>query len=308
MSNTKFDSKLVFGEVKKFSKGRSEGSGDSPLVGLEDICDRLSSDLHLIFNSNVAHRWSKKHYDTIINSMALVDNLVPLIIFDGDVGTGKSALAEKIGQVIADKYGYEIQLLKMSTQVRGKGFVGEMGTLLSESFQFVNAQATKTNIPTLLVIDEADSILTSRSGSGQHHEDKVAVNTILQHLDGFKKHAIGIAVIAITNRFDALDPAVKRRATANFTFSRPGKTEREKLFKTYLSDTGLSQKEISSLAEITKAKEVNGVATDYSYADLTLRVILPSLREAIKADRKITFMDISSQIDSVLPSPRMESH
>ena len=305
MAQIKFNPKLIFSEIKKFTKD-SDTSMAARLVGIDDIKEQLQNDLDFLFNSHRLKKWSIKHYKREIHALKLFTDLVPLIIFEGDVGTGKTALAEAIGLIIANKFGYEVQLLKMSTQVRGRGFVGEMGTLLSESFQYMENQAKKASCPTLLVIDEADSILTSRDASGQHHEDKAGVNTVLQHLDNLKQKNIPIAVIAITNRFDALDPAIKRRATANYTFVRPTKEIRKLLFNNFLEDVGFDSKDFDSLSEATKEQNINGENIPYSYADLTLRILIPIIRTSIQNDQKLSMEALVNKIKTVAPSTRMQ--
>jgi len=302
--NSKFDANLVFGETKRYECG-CDTTDANRLVGLDSIKEELQHSLHLLFNPHQFRNWSQKHYKKEIKSLGLMKDIVPLIIFEGDVGTGKTALAEAIAPIMANKYGYEVQVLKMSTQVRGKGFVGEMGTLLGESFQHVEKQATKADIPTLLIIDEADSLLTSRGESGQHHEDKAGVNTILQNLDQLKHKEVPLAVIAITNRFDVLDPAIKRRCTSHFTFTRPSIEQREHLFKDILGDTDLADHDFKALAEATQVKHVGENDLTFSYADLTLKIIIPEIRNAMNADTKITLEPLLERIENTNPSPRL---
>jgi len=62
--------------------------------------------------------------------------------------------------------------LKLSTRVRGEGFVGQMSALISQAFATVAKEAGKARTAYLLV-DEGDSITSSRSTREIHHEDKV---------------------------------------------------------------------------------------------------------------------------------------
>lgn len=306
MNKTNFDPKLVFGSAHVFVPGCSQDKIDR-LVGLDEIKADLAQNLDILFNPHKPKDWSSKHYGVEIEALKLLEDIVPLIIFEGDVGTGKSALAESIGALIANEHGYEVQLLKMSTQVRGKGFVGEMGTLLSESFQYVDKQTAKAGCPTLLIIDEADSLLTSRTETGQHHEDKAGVNTIIQNLDDLNQKSISVAVIAITNRYDVLDAAVKRRSTAHYTFVRPSLEQRMSLFRVLLTGTDLTEKDINSLAKATclKKADTETAEVEFSYSDLTLKIIIPALRDAVEADEKISVERLMERATSANPSPRL---
>lgn len=301
----KFDPKAVFSTPVTYESGVIAPRA-AKISGLDDVIERLTEDLHFIFQPALTNRWSETHYKKQIPLVQLLDDLVPLIIFEGDVGTGKTEVAETIGSYVAKKYKYEVQMVKMSTQVRGSGFVGEMTTLLSQSFDHVKTLAQKTGLPIVLVIDEADSLLTSRASAGQHHEDKAGVNTILQHLDSLKKAKLQIAVIAISNRYGALDPALKRRATANFKFERPNKEQRKALFTKTLDGAGLSDKDINILVENSGERKCpSGSTVAFSYADLTLRFMLPELRFAVAKNEKISLKSLLARLEILQPSSQL---
>ena len=87
----------------------------------------------------------------------------PLIIFCGDVGTGKTVTAECIAsRLVAEARTEDSVLFKLSNRVRGRGKVGEMGTLITEAFQKVTQAAGKGR-RAILVIDEGDSLATTRA-------------------------------------------------------------------------------------------------------------------------------------------------
>ena len=71
-----------------------------------------------------------------------------------------------------------------------------------------------------IIIDEGDSIAASRTQDHSHHEDKVAVNTLIQAIDDLRRFKGRISVILCTNRLAALDPALQRRAAIVEEFPR----------------------------------------------------------------------------------------
>lgn len=302
----KFDPKAIF-STPVVAKASELDPRLKRIVGLDQLIDTLTHDLNFIFQPNLASKWSQSVYRKQIPLIQILEDFIPLIIFEGDVGTGKTEVAETIGSSVAFKYKYEVQTLKMSTQVRGSGYVGEMTTLLSQAFDHVKNTAQKAGVPTLLIIDEADSLLTSRVASGQHHEDKAGVNTIIQHLDSMKKSKLPIAVIAISNRSGALDPALKRRSTAVFKFERPDEVQRKELFTRFLEGMDFTEKDFSSLAKSSAEKKINGKgdAARFSYADLTLRFLLPELRFAVGSNQKITIGSLSKRLSELDPSPSL---
>ena len=54
-----------------------------------------------------------------------------------------------------------------------------------------------------------------------HHEDVSGVNAFIRGIDRLSNRRLPAAVIMCTNRYESLDPAVKRRAAEILTFHRP---------------------------------------------------------------------------------------
>ena len=271
----------------------------SRLVGLEDHIHALERDIRLIFDPMLARNWSKEQYGDIIAVVEIIEETVPLIIFEGDIGTGKTALAETIGQQVASKGGYGVHLVKMSTRVRGTGYVGEMGTLLAESFRHMEELCKRKGEPVLFMIDEADSVLTSRALEQHHHEDKSGVNTILQHLDNLKTRGSQIAVLAITNRVGVLDPAVLRRATAVLKFQRPNRNQRKVLLKS-LFGNALSDADIRQLVDASEPASNEEVSL--SYSDLTLRFAVPAVRSAVWLNEGLNVEALVATLRTLVPT------
>jgi len=260
-----------------------------------------------MFNPVLSKQWSEDHYGRQIGLLGVLDDLVPLIVFEGDVGTGKSVLGETIGSALNAEHGYTVYMTRMSTQVRGTGYVGEMGSLLAGAFAHVEQLSAKKGAPVIFVVDEADSLLSTRTMADHHHEDKSGVNTILQHLDALRSKQARVAVIAITNRMDVLDPAVRRRAMSVISFERPGDAERAALFELLLRDIKPDNADIERLVAASQPKLVGETEVPFSYSDLTLKVITPSLRSAIHDNGPLSVEDLEKQLRQTEPSPRMTS-
>ena len=279
----------------------------SRLVGLDAHIQALVRELRLLFDPMLVRDWSKQLYGHVIGAVELLDDAVPLIVFEGDVGTGKTALAETIGQRVASESGYGVHLVKMRTRVRGTGYVGEMGTLLAESFDHVHALFRQKSEPLLFVIDEADSILTTRASEQHHHEDKSGVNTILQHLDDLKSTGSQVVVLAITNRIGVLDPAVLRRATAVFKFERPNREQRAALLIRLFGDA-LSDSDVQILVDASeRPRQRNGTddGLGMSYSDLTLRFAAPSVRHAAWRNEPLHVPTLAATLKNLVPTPSM---
>ncbi|MGB3388704.1 MAG: AAA family ATPase, partial [Pseudaminobacter sp.] len=157
----------------------------------------------------------------------------PLVVLAGDVGSGKTELAETVGDAVARQEDIDLTLLPLSLSTRGQGRVGEMTQLISAAFDYAIAEASKLKGAggkarggIILLVDEADALAQSRENAQMHHEDRAGVNAFIRGIDRVANAALPAAVVMCTNRLGALDPAVKRRAADILTFARPDAAQR----------------------------------------------------------------------------------
>lgn len=225
------------------------------LLGFDQRYARVHNQLRLLLSSGSLEGWSQKHHGAKLVICDRVADQYPLVIFYGDVGTGKTAMAECIAnRLMTETRSEESMLFRLSNRVRGSGMVGEMTTLLAEAFRKVIEAAGKSR-RAVLIIDEGDSIAASRTQEHSHHEDKVAVNTLIQHIDDLRRFGGRIAVILCTNRLSSLDPALARRAAIIEEFQRPSEGERAKLLKMDLEGLKLNSDQIAELVTATGPRD-----------------------------------------------------
>jgi SpoVK/Ycf46/Vps4 family AAA+-type ATPase len=152
------------------------------LVGFETRYDLIRRDLHLLSNPDELREWSRKFYGAVLPLVEVISDRYPLVVFEGDVGTGKTATAEAACDRLAREMKKPAMLFKLSTRVRGQGKVGQMSMLINEAFQVI-ARETGKSRAAFLIIDEGDSLAGARNTEQSHPEDKVAVNTLIQKID-----------------------------------------------------------------------------------------------------------------------------
>src|SRR5690606_28410318 len=71
------------------------------LVGLDDHKARLTKMLGLLVNPAGLEAWAKKHHAGANAALQTVLRRPPLVVLAGDVGSGKSELAETVGDAVA---------------------------------------------------------------------------------------------------------------------------------------------------------------------------------------------------------------
>ncbi len=126
------------------------------------------------------------------------------VLLTGPPGTGKTLLAKAVAGETESNF-YSIN----GPEIMSK-FYGESEKQLREVFE-----RAEKNSPSIIFIDEIDSIAPDRSETTGEVERRV-VAQMLTLMDGLKSRG-QVVVIAATNRDDALDPAMRR----------PGRFDRE---------------------------------------------------------------------------------
>lgn len=272
------------------------------LLGFEARYARVRNQLRLLLQQGELAAWSQKHHKTLLPICELVTEQYPLAIFHGDVGTGKTATAECIAnRLIADARAQDCVLFKLSNRVRGTGKVGEMGSLLLEAFQKVIQSAGKTR-SAMLIIDEGDSLAASRTQEHAHHEDKVAVNTLIQCVDEMRRLGGRVVVFLCTNRLGVLDAAMMRRAAIVEEFRRPDDRERRELLTMDLAGLGLNETQIKALVAATGP---TGSNAGWTYSDIRTRLYPAALASAFP-DSALRFEHLLAAAESMTASPVLE--
>lgn len=276
------------------------------LVGIDDQRARLEKGLRLILHPEALDKWAKQHHGGSFSIIEDMRRRPPLFVLAGDVGVGKTALAESIGDAVARAESIPVRAYRMSLASRGSGLVGEMTGLISAAFKEVASHARKAKSGKgarpghILLIDEADALAQSRETTQMHHEDRAGVNALIRGVDDLSGDGLPAAVIMCTNRLSALDPAIKRRAADIITFERPTDEHRRSILGRALIQLGFSDEQIEVLVKITGA---NGARPGFTYSDLTQRYLPKVLIDAYP-DQPIRFERAQAIAQSMAPTPQ----
>src|SRR5688572_5487474 len=88
------------------------------LIGLDDHKAKLTKVLALLVNPQGLTDWAAAHHPAADLLLDTVLHRPPLVILAGDVGSGKTELAESIGDAVARQENIEIELLPLSLSAR----------------------------------------------------------------------------------------------------------------------------------------------------------------------------------------------
>ena len=113
------------------------------LVGLDEHKVRLTKMLGLLVNPAALERWAGAHHPRMNGMLSTVLRRPPLVMLAADVGSGKTELAETVGDAVARQEKIDVTLLPLSLSTRGQGRVDEMTQLLSAAFDYTVSEGTK---------------------------------------------------------------------------------------------------------------------------------------------------------------------
>ncbi|RCV23512.1 hypothetical protein SETIT_5G012100v2 [Setaria italica] len=193
------------------------------------------------------------------------------ILLFGPPGTGKTMLAK----AIANEAQASFINVSMST-ITSKWF-GEDEKNVRALFTL----AAKVS-PTIIFVDEVDSMLGQRNRAGEHEAMRKIKNEFMTHWDGLlSRPDQRILVLAATNRPFDLDEAIIRRFERRIMVGLPSMESRELIMRRLLSkekvDEGLDFKELATMTEGYSGSDLKNLCTTAAYRPV---------RELIQKERK----------------------
>ena len=267
------------------------------LVGLETQKDEVIEYLLRVFDPGRLSRWLAKHHRRGLALAKRIEHRPPLVILGGDVGCGKTALATSIATPVAKIIDKQVVVLETPSDIRGGGLVGQLSERVTAAFQ--QARVDVGQHCGVLIIDEADDLGASRAQMQAHHEDRAGLNVLIKEIDRLARDPGRIAVILITNRLKALDPALVRRAQT-IHFVRPDAEARRSLFAQLLHDVPHDENDLTSLVHASNRKPL------FSYSDLVERGVEATLMRCVRENTPFSVAALRAILDTLEPSPEIE--
>ena len=148
------------------------------------------------------------------------------ILLYGPPGTGKSYLAK----AVATEAGASCFLSVTSADLVSK-FQGESERLVKNLFQLARSKK-----PSIIFIDEIDSLTSSRSDNENDSTRRIKTEFLVQ-MQGVGKANDGILVLGATNTPWSLDSLIRRRFEKRVYIPLPDQTAREIMFQIHIGNT-----------------------------------------------------------------------
>jgi cell division protease FtsH len=258
----------------------------------ENIIDVIS-DTKTTFEDVAGNEEAKNELEEVVKflkepeSFSKVGAGVPKgVLLGGPPGTGKTLLAKAIAGEAGTPF------LKVSGSQFVELLVGVGASRVRELFD--KARDLK---PSIIFIDEIDSIARARSGSGNmgggNDEREQTLNQILTEMDGFEV-STGVVVIGATNRLEVLDSAIKRpgRFDRQITINNPSLKERVSILTVHARGKKLAPS--VSIAQVAQR------TIGFSGADLANVLNEAAILATRRKKEDIKMAEINISIDRVI--------
>jgi len=263
-----------------------------------------------VLDSTLAVEWSDiaglEHAKSVIQEVVVWPMLRPdifsglrgppkgLLLF-GPPGTGKTM----IGKAIASQSG--ATFFSISASCLTSKWVGEGEKMVRALFAVARLKA-----PSVIFIDEVDSLLCQRSES-EHESSRRIKTEFLVQLDGVGVLTEQVLVVGATNRPQELDEAARRRLVKRLYIPLPELQARHQLVSSLLSrhPHSLLPEDVGWVATHTDGYSCADVASVCADAAMgPVRSIPASMIGSIALDqvRGISRADFESSVRSVRPS------
>ena len=160
------------------------------------------------------------------------------IIFYGPAGTGKTMTANSLAKSL------KRQILSFDCSKILSMYVGESEKNVRKIFDTFYELSEKTKTEPILLLNEADQFLSSRSSgitSGADQMHNQMQNIFLEQIENFKG-----MLIATTNLLENIDKAFSRRFNYKIEFKKPNELQRERLWELMLPKEAPYDKDFDS--------------------------------------------------------------
>eukprot|EP00596_Hydrurales_sp_CCMP1899_P006837 CAMPEP_0119050228 /NCGR_PEP_ID=MMETSP1177-20130426/68769_1 /TAXON_ID=2985 /ORGANISM="Ochromonas sp, Strain CCMP1899" /LENGTH=393 /DNA_ID=CAMNT_0007028383 /DNA_START=17 /DNA_END=1195 /DNA_ORIENTATION=+ len=172
-----------------------------------------------------------------------------MVLLHGPPGTGKTtickALAQKVYVRNSDRYTSGVLLEINSHSLFSKWF-SESGKLVMKLFDHINEIADDEDCFVAVLIDEVESITSSRTSAARSNEPGDAVrvvNAVLTSLDALRRRT-NVLVLCTSNMVESIDPAFRDRVDLQVYLGPPNTAARYAIIRSCLlelMDRGMIQ-------------------------------------------------------------------
>lgn len=261
--------------LERLERGETSPKGFCDIVGMEDLKRDFIEDIVKPVNDPDLRKSNLVEYGKKIPSG---------ILLYGPPGCGKTFIIEALAAEI------DTDVYLMDIGNTGSKFINQTSNNIKKAFDFIKKKGDESEKPVILFMDEMDSMTFERNG-GINEENLKQVATMLKSIEEAQKH--NVIVIGASNKFDLIDPAIRRRFEVKEYVGIPNLDQRKSMLQNALKDKTKAKaliKDDEALSEI--AKDMSG----YSYHSINI-ITKQALTNALRRGRAdITLQDFAQAV------------
>jgi SpoVK/Ycf46/Vps4 family AAA+-type ATPase len=217
----------------------------------------------------------------------------------GPPGTGKTM----VGRAIANELKGSTFISVTASVIMAK-WMGDSERIVKALFAVARQMARQTKQPTIIFIDEIDSLL-ARGAEGEHEDMRALKTQFLSEMDGVSQRTERVFVVGTTNKPQDLEDAVRRpgRLDSKLYIGLPCEAARRQQVVRLLADT----KHLLTLGDLETV--VSELTLHFSGADIAALVkeaLMIAIRQVPKGTndmaRALTMDDMTRARATVMPS------
>lgn len=235
--------------VEKLKPTRYSPRGFKDISGMNELKEMLQDEVIAPLNNPSQARLDYLDYGK---------ELPMGILLYGPPGCGKTYIIE----AMASEIGSDVYLMNVANI--GSKYINQSSINIKKSFDYLEQQAKDKHKPVIVFLDEIDGLCSDREKStgAEHIKD---ISTLLQCIESAQKH--NVIVIGASNKYDIIDPAIRRRLKLKRFVGLPDEKQREEMLRMNLSKKRKAEK---LLCNNNAIKEIASLLKGYSYHSINI--------------------------------------
>ncbi|MHA1785128.1 MAG: AAA family ATPase [Candidatus Helarchaeota archaeon] len=221
------------------------------------------------------------------------------VLLFGPPGCGKTMIAKAVANEV------DATFFNADSGSLVSKWLGESERLIKELFKLA-----RENSPSLIFMDEVDSLTTTRGGSGGEGGGERRIKTqLLQEIDGVASGDARLVILGATNTPWEIDAAMRRRFEKRIYVGLPEIEARIALFKIHTKgvelDSSVNFKELAELTDGYSGADISMLCRE-SIMNPVRELDISGKLEEIEKTRAVVKNDFLESLEAIKPSVSQE--